>query len=285
MSEFDIDNYSEFEDDVGLGQEDRKHAKGNQVDWWKGEKGRTYRVALTFFHPLEAAIIRAVKIKKPDATKEELVTAIKNGLAKRAEELGKSVDELADHEKLDYKNTRFKKIEAQYKEGFGYALSRLGKDGPEADKVWATLGEVKKYFTTTMLIYPTDSEGELIKAELGNVRIVPVRFSRKVYETFHQRAAGLRENGISISSQDLKLTCTNSDFQNFDIETAGPAVWLKSESFKAAVLSKSFAMYGKLNPFRELSTADLKIKLGMGGGGDSSESVGDGDFSDLLNQV
>lgn len=284
MSEFDIDTYEEFEDDVGLGQEDRKHSKGSQLEWWKGEKGRTYRVALTHFHPLEAAVIRAVKAKKADATKDELVTAIKAARTKRAEELGKSVDQLAEYDTLDYRNVRFKKLEATYKEGLGYVISRAGKG--EDDKLWESLGEIKKYFTSTMLVYPTNTEGELIKSELAtNWRIVPVRFSRKVYETFHQRAAGLRENNIAISGQDLLLKCTNSDFQNFDIEAAGPAVWLKSEPFKAAVLSKSHAMYPKLNPFREMSTADLKIKLGLGGGSDASESVGDEDFSGLLDQV
>jgi hypothetical protein len=285
MSE-DLDTYENYDDDVGLGAEDKKHAKSNNLEWFKGEKGRTYRVALVYFHPLEANIYAALKKANPNVTKAEVAEKIKAALAKRAGELGKAVDQLAPYEKLDTSNVRFKKIEAHYKEGVGYAISRLGKDGPEADQVWKMMGDPKKYFTTAMLIYPTNREGELVKEQLANGWVVvPWRFSTKVYATFHARSSALRENNLSIASQDLKLTCTNTDFQNFDIDTAGPALWLKNPSFASKMLAKAHGLYEKLVPFRELSTADLKIKLGIGGSTATEDGVSDDDFNGLLDQV
>lgn len=286
-TELDIDNLgAEFEDDIGLGAEDKKYTKGNQLEWYKGEKGRTIRAALVYFNPLDVAVIKAVRSKNPAATKEELIASITKVVAKRAEEVKKSVEELAPYEKLDITNVRFKKIEAHYKEGLGYVVSRLGKDGADADNMWKTLGEPKRYYTTVLLVYPTDNSGEVIKEQLKTGwKVIPWRFSTKVYGSLHQRANGLRENGLSIAGQDLSITCTNKEFQNFDIDTSGPAIWLKNPTFQNEVLSKAFSLYEKLVPFRELSTADLRIKLGLGGGGASEGGVTDDNFSDLMNQL
>lgn len=287
--ELDIDKLgAEYEDDIGLGAEDKKYGKSNQVEWYKGEKGRTIRAALLYFNPLEVAVIKATKAKNPQATKEEILENINKMFAKRAADLSKKPEELAPYEKLDITNVRFKKIEAHYKEGVGYAISRLGKDGPEADEVWKMMGDVKLYYTTALLVYPTNASGEVIKAQLAtDWKVVPWRFSTKVYGAIHQRANSLRENGISIASQDLTITCTNTDFQNFDIDTAGPAIWLKNPAFQAAVLSKAHSLYEKLVPFREMSTADLRIKLGLGGGASSGSDGGvtDDNFADLMGQL
>lgn len=276
----------QFDDDVGLGAEDKKYARSNNLEWFKGEKGRSYRVAFVYFHPLEAALTKALRKSNPQVSKEEIAEKVQKALTKRAEDLGKPVDQLADYEKLDTTNVRFKKIEAHYKEGVGYVISRLGKDGAEADTVWKTMGDVKTYFTTAMLLYPTNREGELVKEQLTtHFQVVPWRFSNKVYGTLHQRSASLRENSLSIASQDLTLKCTNTDFQNFDIDAAGPAIWSKNPKFASMVLNKAYSLYEKLVPFRELSTADLKIKLGLGGPLGSDQGVSDDEFNGLLDQV
>lgn len=278
--------------DVGLGSEDKKHARSNQLEWLKGEKGRSYRVAFLYFNPLDASIVAAMKARAKkegkELTKAEVIEKINSAYAKRAELVGKPVDELAEWDKLDTSNVRFKKVEAHYKDGVGFVLSRLGKDGPEADQVWKTMGDVKTYFTTILLVYPSNREGELIKEELATgFKVMPWRFSGKVYETLHQRADGLRQNNLSIASQDLVLKCTNTDYQNFDIDSAGPSLWQKNQKFASTVLSKAYALYEKLVPFREMSTADLRIKLGISGGsgGASDAGVTDDEFNGLLNSV
>lgn len=294
MTELDIDLTGDDGDDgdVGLSADDKKHARSNQLEWFKGEKGRSYRVALVYFNPLDAAIVKAMKAQAKkegkELTKADVVEKITAALAKRAEAMGKTTDALADWDKLDTSNVRFKKVDAHYKEGVGYVLSRLGKDGPEADQIWKTMGDVKTYFTTILLLYPTNRDGEVIKEELAaSYKVVPWRFSGKTYQTLHGRAAGLRENKLSIASQDLILKCTNQEFQNFDIDTAGPAIWPKNPKYASTVLGKAFSLYEKLVPFREMSTADLKIKLGIGGGSGnaSDESVSDDEFNGLLDSV
>ena len=284
MSDDLFEGMEEYDEDVGLGDEDRKHARSNQVQWFKGETGKKYRVSLVYFNPLASSVAKAMLKKDPGIDKEKVREKIKALFAKRAEDLGKSPDELQDHEKLDLNNVRFKKVLAHYKEGIGYVLSRLGKDGSEADSVWKMMGDLKTYFTTVLVIYPTANDGSVLKNQLGtNSIVIPWRISGKVYGTLHDVAKSLRENDLTIANQDLTLTCTNTGYQNFEIHGAGKAIWRMNKEFQSKVLEMAMPLYEKLVPFREMSTADLKIQLGFGGG--AGEDVGADDFEGILDGV
>lgn len=288
----ELDNMEEYEEDnVGLRPEDKKHAKTNDQEWFKGEKGVSYRVAIVYFWPLivgvaNAAMRRAKEKGEPPPTKEALIELAKKALNKRAEDLGKAVDQLGEHEKIDLSETRFKKIKAHYKEGVGFVVSRLGKDGAEADEVWKMLGDQKVYFCTVLLVYPTNRQGELDRDEMvKKFKVIPWRFSSKVYGQLHGQAGSLRANDLSIADQDLVITCTNSDYQNFDkMEGAGKSLYRKNPKFQDMVLTQAVKLYEKLTPFRELSTADLRIKLGLSSD-NKGEDVSADDMEDLLNNV
>jgi hypothetical protein len=271
----------DFDGDVGLDPEDKKFTKSDRQEWFKGEKGHSYRAALVYFHPIDVRARKAAKGKKPDIAKGELDEIAAKVLAKKAEELGKAPDQLADWEKLDTRRVQFRRIPAHYKEGVGYVCSRLGLDGKEADKVWEAMGEQKIYYSTTLLLYPTNKDGEYIRERLSDGwTLKNFRFSNKVYTRLHQVAEGLSSNDLSIASQDISLKCTNTDFQNFDIDGAGKGLWLMNEKFRSLVLQKAVKLYKELNPFRIISTADLKDKLGMSG--PAGTDVADDDFGDAL---
>lgn len=287
-----LEDFDAYEDnDVGLGEEDKKYAKGDRKQWFKGEKGAAYRVSFMYFHPITRAIIQAARKKNPEISREDLTKLAKSALGKRAEELGKPADQLQDHEILNLDVAKFHRVEAHFKEGIGFAVSRLGMDGAEADAIWNMMGEKKSYFCTVLLVYPCNREGEVNKDMLkaGNFDVKPWRLSAKVYGQLHQVAAGLRSNDLSIASQDLILKCTNTDYQNFDIQPSGKALWRRIAPLQASVLPKVVALYDEMRkPFRELSTADLAIKLGVstaGTGGNQGSDVDADDFDELLDQV
>jgi len=287
MSDDPFADVEDFDDDVGLGEEDKKHARSNQLEWFKGEKGRTYRIALLYFNPIEATIIKLARRKAKEEgvelTKDQAVSMVTTAIAKRAEKLGKAPDQLTTVDRLDIDHVRFKKVLAHYKENVGYALSRLGKDGADADKIWQMMGDQKKYFTTVALIYPSKSDGKIVKERLATDWVViPWRCHGGIYKEIHEETASLRENKIRIADQDLKCKCTNSDYQNFDINAAGPAIWRRDAKFQALVLGAAVELYDKLVPFREMSTADLRIKLGLSSGDAQGDDVTDIDFGDLM---
>jgi len=289
-----FDDLDAYEEDIGVEPEDKKHATGNRQDWFKSEKGRSHLVAFVYFHPIAIAAALALKRKLAKegqtATREQMVEVGNRALAKVAEKLGKDVDALTEAEKLDINVAKFKKWEAHYKEGIGYVYTRMGKDGEDADAVWKQLGDIRNYFGTLLLIYPTvEEDGELTidKDRLAkHWRLKPWRLSSKSYEAVHKLNASLKKNSTDIAHQDVKLDCTNSGFQNFDVNANGPATWRRNDKFRAMVLERAVKLYEKLDPFRSLSTADLKIKLGIDDGAGGSDMDDDtGDYNDVIDNV
>lgn len=289
MSDADIFDDFDDSDDVSLDPENK--APSNKIERFKGEKDTSYRGALMYFHPLaQSMYLRAKrKAKKAgtDVDKAALKASLDAALKKKAEEFGISVDELAEWQKLDSNQAQFKKYQSIYREGFGYVLSRMGKDGDEADKVWAALGEAKDYYSTILLLYPTDREGNVEKELLlSRSKVVPWRFSPRVFNRLIEIDQQLRGLGDkNLSSMDLILKCTNKQYQNFEINfTGNGSIWQKSTKVRDKFLPKAFELYAKIIDAREMSTADVRVKMGLGGG-DSGGDVADDDVEDFLDDV
>ena len=292
---FDSD-YS-FDDDVSLDQ-DEKNAGSQKQEWLKfATKGQQIRGAFVYLYTVDANAVRKARKEATRGgktlTRDEELAIAKAALTKRAQEVGKAaIDQLTPVERLDSSIAHFKALKAHFHESVGYAVSRLGKDGPEADQVWKRLGDVKSYFTTLLLIYPTNTEGAVDKeafasqAKQHKLKLLPWRFSVKTYDEIYGVNEGLRDNGLSLASQDVKITCDNPKFQGVKVVAAGPATWQKNEGIKTAVLTAALNKYDKLNPFRELTTDQVREKLNIGGGSSTSADDASSDnFNDLLEGV
>lgn len=298
MTDFNIDpdeyDFGEDSEEVSLAP-DEKHVGGKKSEWLKfAQKGQLVRCSFVYFHTVDVNAVRAAAKKAKKAGepfgKEQIVEVATAALKARAEELGKKPEELTDVDKIDLRKSHFKVMKASYQEGMGYVVSRLGKDGSEADAIWKRLPDPKTYFSTLLLVYPTDREGNLNKEEFvkqlkeDKLQLLPWRFSNRVYESIFKLNSGLRENGLSLAAQDIKIECKEPQFQNIDVSFAGAAVWQKlGDDVKTKVLRAAVPMYESLNPFREMTTEQLKAKLGLGGS--ATEDVSADDFQDMLDQV
>ena len=291
----DDDFEYDFEDEVSL-DVDEKNIGGKKMDWLKMEStGQIVRCSFVYFHTYDANTVQAA-LKKARKTGENLdkdavVALAREALAKRAKELDKEVDQLTPAEKLDIAVAHFKTFKASFseREGIGYIVSRLGKDGPEADAVWKRLPEPKPYFSTLLLIYPTDKEGNLsasaFKEQIQEekINLMPWRFTGRTYDRIWKLNAGLRENGLTLASQDIQLECKEVQYQNIEVSFAGAAIWKKNPKIVDAVLKAALPLYEKLMPFKELSTEQLKEKLGLLGS--ASEDTSTDEFQDMLANV
>jgi len=296
-----MSDFEEFENDLGLDEQDRKAAKSDtDVEWYKGVKGRTDKAAIIYFHTVDVsakrhAIKRAVATKSPHPTPVELEEIGKKALEVRAANLKKALDEMTEVEKLDLSEVQFKRLQHHFGgEGVGDVISRLGKDGPEADKVWSQLEEPKIHFTTLLLLYPTDKNGELDKNRFASwasdPTIVPWKFSQKRYDLIWKVNSGLKKNSATIADQDLLLECKDDKYQQIEPSADGKATWLRSEKIKLNVLTKAVRLYPKLVPYRAITTAQLREKLGLDEAGNSGThgavaDVSSADFQEFINQV
>lgn len=292
--------YDEYENDLGLDEEDRKAAKsGDDIEWYKGVKGKVDRASIVYFHTVDVAAVIAARKKAPTTPKDELVKIGQKALADRATLLNKAPDALTPIEKLELSQVQFKKTASHFGgEGIGFVLSRLGLDGAEADMVWKKLeatspdAKQKVHFTTLLVLYPTNKKGEIDKGQFAEWArdpvIKPWKFSPKRYELIWKVNMGLVKNGASIADQDLLLECKDDKFQQIEPQGDGKATWLKSEKLKSLVLNKALAYYDKLVPARGMTTAQLREKLGMNPAGSSGSPVTDvssGEFQELLENV
>lgn len=299
MSE-DFVGYEGYEDDVDL--DPKNKPASNRVERFKGETKKVYRVALMYFHPLPVTIHKAFakKAKRDgvDVDNAAVKDMITKALAKRAADLNKSVEALEEWEKLDMTSAQFKTYQSHYHEDVGSVVSRLGKDGPEADKLWKRLDEARQYYSTVALFYPLDQSGNVdAKSIARDAYLKPWRFGKGTFKTLIDKNQMLSEYNQSLANSDLKLECKSAQYQTFDIDPAGSALWLKVPALKAQFLPMAYALYEKLVDARELSTAELKKKLaeagadtddaGSGGGGSNkSSNVADSnDIEDLLENV
>jgi hypothetical protein len=276
--------YDDLDDDIGLDAEDRAQVKSNKQDWYKAEKGRVDRVAFVYFNTVDVTAARIAKRKNAGISKDEMIAAGKAALEARAKKLEKTVETMTAVDRLNLNDVRFKKMLAHYQEGLGYVISRLGLDGAEADDAWRRLPEAKQHFTTLLLVYATTRDGEIIKEKLATGwKLLPWRFSPDRYSQICKRNVALVENGITIASQDIQIECKDTQFQNVTIDALGPAIYRKNPKFQELVLTKAVELYEKLSPFRDMATADLRIKLGLGGG--ATASVGAEEYGDILDHV
>lgn len=294
-------SYDSYDDDVDL--DPKNKPTSNRVERFKGETKKIYRVALMYFHPLPVTIHRAyTKKAKREGTELDLVAVkdmITKALAKRAADLGKTVEALEEWEKLDMTSAQFKTYMSHYHEDVGSVVSRLSKDGPEADKIWKRLGEARQYYSTVALFYPLDQSGNVdAKSIARDAYLKPWRMGKGTFKTLIDKNQMLQEYNQTLANSDLKLECKSAQYQTFEIDPAGAALWLKVPALKAQFLPMAYALYDKLVDAREMSTADLKKKLAeagadtddagssSGGGGPGRTNVAEtNDIEDLLENV
>lgn len=282
-------NYDDYSNDVDLDPQNRPAS--NRVERFKGETGKTYRVALLYFHPLQVTLRKALLNKAdkegtqldPNVLKETVAKA----LAKRAADFDTDVASLQEWQKLDWSNAQFKKYTSYYHEEVGSVVSRLGKDGPEADKVWKALGEPREYYSTIGLFYPLDSSGNLDAKNIVRDGYVKLwRFSKGTFNALISKNEMLGSYNQSLANSDLKLFCKAGQYQTFDIDPAGSAIWLKSPTVRDKFLPLAHSLYGKLVDARNLTTAEVREKLNLAsGGGDSGTDVPEDEIEDILQNV
>lgn len=287
MSHNPFDPDYNIDDDVSLNEETKPF--NDRDSWLKMTKGQTLRAALLYYHPVDlnaAARLRSeAKQRGEVASAADLRAAAQKALSERASKLNKSVDALTQIERLDLSEAKFKRMMASYQPGLGFVINRKGKDGPEADAVWSKIEAPKPYHTTLLLVYPTDRAGNIDKDRLStDWNLVPWRFGKRVYEDLWKLNAGLRDNGMGLHSQDIKLECKDAQYQNIAISFVGPALWQKYPAFTEKVLTRAIPMYERLIPFREMTTDQLRSKLGLGGSAVTDVSAAS-DFSDVLQNL
>lgn len=289
-----LEDLQQFElDDSDISLDDPKIQVGKpSFDWLTfTKKGEKKIGAFVYFYRLEEQVLKALAGKGLSA--DEKISKVQEALDARAKELGKSVSELEDWEKLDISQARLKITKSQYKEGIGNVVTLLGKGSGADDLVWKQLGDVRTQVSTAFLEYPLKVNGDFDSATLAAqiqedaVVIKPWKFGGKTYDTIKSLSDGYKENGISLAAQNIVLECTDLKFKAISVGVKGPAVWIKTPKSKEVVLKAALNIYPHITPARELTTEQLREKLGIAeaASGGLGKDVSSTEFDSLLDSV
>lgn len=297
MSEFDLYNDYDASSDVSATPENKDRSKSNDHKFTP-MVDNTYRISIVYFQPIAQtiaqAMIKAAKKAGTEVDKDQFDQKLKATLTKIAESKGKSYDALEDWEKLDLSTVQFKKYTHQYAKGVGDVLSRRGKDGPAADEIWASLGDESTHYGTAVVVYPCNQQGELLVPQENLIQHLTVKVLRVTVNQFNQlvdlntEMSDISEGKQSLASQDLRLVKEKvNGFDKTTFKASSPALWRKTPQLREVVLKKMLAISDKIIASREMTTKELKIKLGMDTdvGSESSDGIYDMDADAINNSL
>ena len=252
----------DLEENIGFSDEDAAQVQQKSL-WYKGEKGRTDRVAIVNFSDVSKSALRQLLRGNPKATVEEQRSVITRTKRALAEKLGKSVRDLTFGEQLDLREVRFLQAKAAYHKELGFV--EIPADATSTDElVWRRVGEPRFYVYTILLVYRTDRDGDVDKEYSSKGwRLAPWRFAPEKLETLRRIDKGLREDGSSIAHVDLTLNCTDTQYQKITITTAGSAYYRQDPGFQRQVLEAAAVQSQRMKPFRQLDIDDVREKLGL----------------------
>jgi hypothetical protein len=274
-----------LDDNIGLGSEDKAKVTSNQIPWFKGEKGRTDRIALVYFNSVEIVTLTKALKQRPDLTSDQKRALVAKVRSQVAERLSKEPDQLDPADLLDISEARLKKVTASFKQGLGFFTWPKGLNSDE-EKIWRKVGEPKDYLCTVVVQYPTDREGEVdTEAIPRGCKFLPWRFTSAIYDVIYKINKGLQEGQSSVSKVDLYVSCSDTNYQKLSITQAGPSLYLRDEKLKKYVLERAYPLYSKLSPFREITTDELREKLGMAPSVATAAVGSDFDSADILANV
>ena len=95
------------------------------------------------------------------------------------------------------------------------------------------MGAPKDKYVTAVVHYQTDMNGKLIKNGGLSYVIRPFVIPQNKLPVLQSSSAE-----FPLNEHDYILTCTNKQFQNFDLSPTKDAIWLKNDKIKAQIMAE-----------------------------------------------
>lgn len=142
------------------------------------------------------------------------------------------------------------------------------------------LGSPKWRVGMTMIKYSTDKAGTL-KQPFG-YDLYPWIFSEATFVKLKSL-----NNEFPLATHDIKIACTNEDYQHLDITPCQEAVWQLKEELKKKILDEAKPVWDfiKKSLGSNLSVEEIKDLFSMGGGATASDPTTKLDLDKVLSSV
>lgn len=287
-----MSEYTEFSFDDG------KVIKNTNVNTFKQTKpGEKTRVSIVSFKKYSDTVLASKAREKgsalTDQEKEDFITKIDKKLA---EQLGKSVDQLSETDRLDIKSPRFAFAWTHYLEGSGSfkCLSKYeGMNVVRPEACCNKLGDAQQTVGTIIMSYPVNDglavDEELLAAK-KYVQFMVWKLSSKKFRQVEDAYKDARSDDRF--TVDLMVTLDGDPkFQKQQITAGSNAVWAKGKidsDTRSWVLDQGLRLWksvpGTIGFEMKLEKVHEKLGLsnGSSGGSDSDSPKLISSYDDLL---
>lgn len=98
------------------------------------------------------------------------------------------------------------------------------------------------------------------KMKLKGYELLPWVFSEKMYKKLSEA-----DKEFPLAQHDIKLTCTNEDFQSIDVQSCRESIWIGSADLKKKILEEASSMFEDIgrNLAADLSLSEIRELLGI----------------------
>lgn len=160
-------------------------------------------------------------------------------------------------------------------------LCKSTKDKKEICCTHSYSANIPKYHIGCIVVTYILGKNAEGKTKLKEFELMPWIFWEKTYQKLVSA-----DKEFPLVSHDLKLKCTNGEFQTIDIQSCKESLWTSSPDLKAKVLEQAKPLYESLsrNLGMDASVAEIKEILGIDitGSDDAATEVDLGSVVDSL---
>lgn len=130
-----------------------------------------------------------------------------------------------------------------------------------------------------IVVYQIGKDPDSGKQKLVSYEVMPWVFGESMYDKIKKL-----DSEWPLDQHDLKITCTNEDFQNIDITPCKTSIWRNNEKLKEQIMAQFAAIMedAKKNLGSNLNVEEIKELLGVEtpGSEDAAVDVSVGDVLD-----
>lgn len=185
----------------------------------------------------------------------------------------------------DGAKAKFCGTRVHYHERYFICKSKWEKDKLVDPAVCCTAtykGKQAKYRVgAVIIVYRIGKDPETDKDKLMGYELMPWIFGEGIYEQLQST-----DKEFSLESHDIKVKCTNADFQNMDIKPTAKSIWRSNEKLKEKVLAQfeSKLEDAKKGLASDFSLEEIKEHLGIETPGAEDAAV-DINMSDVVGDI
>lgn len=160
-------------------------------------------------------------------------------------------------------------------------ICKSTKDKKEICCTHSYEANIPKYHIGCVVVIYNIGKDENGKVGLKGYELMPWIFWEKMYQKLVSA-----DKEFPLISHDVKLKCTNGDYQTIDVQSCKDSIWTSNPKLRTKVIEEGKALYESIsrNLGADISVSEIKEILGLDVGG-SDDAATDVDLGSVVDSL